>query len=63
MIVCSSSECVTCSVVLLCRLVDYCSMSYYVVFGGTEEFVGVAQLFVCVLGVYISSERACFSIL
>ena len=42
MIVCNSSEGATCSVVLLCRIVDYCSTSYYVVFGGTEDFVGVA---------------------
>ena len=63
MIVCSSSERVTCSVVLLCRIDDYCSMSYYFVYGGTKEFGGVAYLFVCVLVVYISLERACFSIL
>ena len=42
MIVCNSSEGAICSVVVLCRIVDYCSTSYYVVFGGTEDFVGVA---------------------
>ena len=40
MIVCNSSEGATCSVVLLFRIVDYFSTLYYVVFGGTEEFVG-----------------------
>ena len=42
MVVCNSSKGVTFRVFFLCLVVDYCSMSYYVVFGGTEDFVGVA---------------------
>ena len=36
MLVCSSGERLTNNVVLLCRIDDYCGMSYYVVYGGIE---------------------------